>query len=432
MFVPLLLDYSCRIDPTICGLDREQGAYRAVAEDAKASGNARPHIIVLPIWPGDSHYNSVNEYYISLYHIRMINGYGGMAKKKYMDEIFLPLESMNMGGVYDSQLDNLLKRGVGYVVLHEDTFPEKVSPFPIGYTLQQLLNHPRLECIGKDGAVWSFKILPKLRQTSVERKEFISCFFPSQHQEFEWHVVTNAVVRTDDPAAVLGGYARLTVPGGSVRIPPTMAIMDYSLCWLICARGKGSVGVATILDGITNAPVMLNVDFGKWAWQRVPIPAKQASVVIGAQLSLESGAVDLDSSILGTGEWKGAAPGESICLPAACFFHAGYTDTNLSSVVFRKAYEPDGIVFYGPKLPLEFGKYSAEIVFESKAPAGTELGQFNIRWRGNENGTMIPLKAGSRAMTVFRQKDNSPFFVAFRYIRESDMVIRNVVISRIE
>jgi len=432
LFVPLLLDYSYRIDPTICGLDRGQGAYRAVAEDAKASGNSRPHIIVLPIWPGDSHYNSVNEYYISLYHIRMINGYGGMAKKKYMDEIFLPLESMNIGGVYDSQLDSLLKRGVGYIILHEDTFPEKVSPFPVGYTLQKLLNHPRLEKIGRDGVAWAFKIRPASAFLQKAEKNFLTHLFASRRQEFEWNIVTNAIQRLNDPTAMDGGYAELTVKNGCVQIPPTMAALDDKLTWLICARGTGNVGVATVIDGAADSPVIMNVASAEWTWQRVPIPRKAASVVLEAKLSLTDGAVDLDSSILGTDSWQGPSAGETLKLPAACFFHAGYTSADFGSVVFRRDYEPQGLVFYGPKLPLEKGAYSVEFIFQSDAPSGTKLGRFNIRWNGSEDRDWTPVVAGSRAVAVFEQKGNWPFLAAFDFSREADMKIMYVLVSRLK
>ena len=430
LLVPLLFDYKYRIDATICGLDREQGAYRAVAEDARESGNKKPHIVVLPLWPGVSHFNSVNEYYISLYHIRMVNGYGGTVKKRYYEEIFLPLESMNVGGIYDRQLDELLKRGIGYLVLHEDVFPEKVSPFTVGYTLQQLLNHPRLECIGKDGAAWSFKILIA-PSPGREKNGFMAFTFPSRRRELERTVLTNAVVQTDDPSALGKGYVNMS-PGGRVHVPGTLVPLEASLSWLIRARGEGIISVNNILTCVTNSPVMIPVKSTEWTWQKVGIPSKKESTPVDAVLSLESGNVDVDSAILGAGEWKGVQPGESLSLPAVCFFHAGHTERDFSGVVFRKVYESDAIVFYGPKLPLEKGKYSAEVVFETASPAGTVLGQFNARWRGDEEQGMTPVISGSRAVSEFIQKGNEPYFLAFRFIREADLKISRVVISRTE
>jgi hypothetical protein len=149
-------------------------------------------------------------------------------------------------------------------------------------------------------------------------------------------------------------------------------------------------------------------------------------------LFLVDGSVDIDSVLLCTGEWKGPETGESLNIPAFSFFHAGYIEKESGSVVLRKLYEPDTVAFYGPKLPLEKGRYSTEIVFESGAPVGTVLGSFNVRWRDLETGNSVPVTVGSRAVTIFEQKDNRPFFVAFRFVREADMKISRVIITRIE
>jgi hypothetical protein len=431
LLVPLLVDYKYRIMPTLCGLDAEQGAYRAVAEDARAEGDRRPHIMVVPVWPGASHFNAVNEYYVSLYRIRMVNGYGGTVKTKYMENIFLPLESINMGGIYDPQLDNLLKRGIGYLVFHEDVFPEKVSPFPAGHTLQKLLNHPRLRCIGKDGAVWAFKIyampLPERAQVS-----FMTYLFAAKRRELERSVVTPAVVTKADSATLGEGYVTLQQPGDVVRIPGTLVPLDDPLQWIIHARGEGVLAVSHVVDGVTNRPVRLEVKSPDWVWVNVAIPVRPASLAVEGSLALAEGAVDLDSAILAGGTWASPVKGSFLDLPAACFFHAGATAADFEYVEFRKRYDPDAIVFYGPKLPLDKGKYSAEIIYESSAPAGTPLGAFNTRWPGDEDSPWVQMRVGSRAVATFEQRDGKPFFVAFRFFRQADMRIKKVRLSRLE
>jgi hypothetical protein len=122
--------------------------------------------------------------------------------------------------------------------------------------------------------------------------------------------------------------------------------------------------------------------------------------------------------------------GQSVELPAACFFHAGQTDRKGKWVTLRAAYEPDSIVFYGPKLPLEPGTYSAELIFDSPASIGTLLGQINIRWEGNETGHWAPVRQGLPAVAHFTQKDNRPFFVAFEFLRTADIRIRCVELTR--
>ncbi len=431
MVIPLILDYGGRIHPTVCVLDREQGAFRAIADDAKATHNVRPHFLSLPLWPGDSHYDSLNEYYVSLYRLRMVNGYGGTVRKAYRENVFQPLESMNIGAISDSQLDFLAERGVGYLVLHEDCFPEKVSPFPVGQTLEALLNHPRLTRIGQDGAMWSFKILSAAAEPARDKVSFADPVFSARRFEFE------SLQTSAGPALPSSkGAGSIVLSEGpdsvsfAVRIPASLVSLDRPLSWLIRARGQGAAHVANVIGTSTNAPTTLVVASPEWTWTKVAIPTGAGVAGVGAAVSWAEGRVELDSAILAGGDWSSPAPGQSVEWPAVCFFHAGASDRQGRWVELRAAYEPDAIVFYGPKLPLDPGTYSVELLFDSQAPAGTLLGQFNIRWAGNETDHWVPVKQGLPAVARFEQKDNRSFFVAFEFLRAADIRIRSVVLTR--
>ena len=431
--IPLVFDYSARIHPTVCLLQKEQGAFRAIAEDARAAGNPKPHLLSIPLWPGDSHYDSVNEYLVSLYRIRMVNGYGGTVKTWFRDEIFLPLESLNVGGIYDRQLDALLRRGCGYLVLHEDCFPEKVSPFPVGCTLQALLNQPRLACIGKDASVWAFKILPAAQaETDREKVSLVKCGFPTKRREFEQSRLSPEATKREDPAAAKGGYVTLAAPGAAVRLTDTQAALDLPLAWLVRARGDGTLAVAAIVDGETNAPSTLEVRSTAWRWHSVALPVESATRVLTGEFAWTSGAVDLDTASLVAGTWIGPAPGETLDLPATCFFHAGYTAPDLQSVVLRKDFEPAQAIFYGPALPLEPGDYLLELFLESAAAHGTRLGRLFLRGLGGGEKEQIAVAAGEPAKLAFCQADNLPFSLAFEFERAADLTVRSVRLTRLK
>ena len=433
LLMPLLLDYNHRIRPTVCLLDKDQGAFRAVADDARAAGNMKPILLSLPLWPGDSHYDSLNEYYASLYRLRMVNGYGGTVKQWFWNEIFLPFESMNGGGIYDGQLDDLLKRGIGYVILHENCFPEKVSPFPVGHTLQALWNHPRLKCIGQDSTVWAFRILPAGQAEMARPKmSFLKFSSPSRRREMEQYIELGAQAVSGDSTAVGNRYARLAVTGAASRVPAVLAPLDDGVKWFIRARGKGTVAVAGIVDNVTNMPVMLEVSTQEWIWTSFPIPSERASRPIALRVSLERGCVDLDSAILCNGLMESPRAGETLELPASCFFHAGYTKRDFSGVVLRKDYEPDAIVFYGPKMPLDKGRYAVEFSLDSPAQAGTLLGQFNIRGSGEDAVSWVPVRAGSSSRCIFEQKANRTVLISFDFWRAADITIRRVLLTRLE
>lgn len=419
LLLPLLLDYGCRIRPTLCLLDREQGAFKAIAVDAAASGNLRPHLLSLPIWPGDSHYDSLNEYYVSLYGLRMVNGYGGSVRSAYLEEVFQPLESLNAGAVTEGQLDFLQSRGVGYLVLHEDCYPEKVSPFPVGWLLQSLVTHPRLHMLAQDGAIWSFKILPARPAASVRSEpRFMPVLFPTRHFSM----------------------SDLLPPSGSgvrpqacqVCLTPSLVPDEVPLEWMVRGRGTGTFRLAPIINGVTNSAVTLSLPSAEWVWGRIAVTSATPVKTCGAWLIWEGDKVEIDRAVLAARDWHGLASGASVELPAISFFHAGHSDPSWGGVTLRAAYEPDSIVFYGPKLPLEKGRYSAQIQFSSPAAKGTPLGRFNSRWTGQEETGWGVVRQGEPARLEFEQKENVPFFLAFEFFREADITIQRVVLKRLE
>lgn len=433
LLAPLIADYKFRVRPTLCWLDPEQGAFRAVAEDARAGG-ARPHLLSLPLWPGDSHFDSLNEYYVSLYHIRMVNGYGGSVKTRYLNEIFHPFESLNLGVASDAQLDDLLRRGVHYLVLHENLFPEKVSPFPVGYTLRRLLRHPRLRLLAQDGAVRAWKILPAPDTARLPMAQEVTPVFAARRWEIERASNDAARVTADTAAATGDGYVTLAGPAGRSRLPDVYAPLDEpQLGLLVRLKGAGTLETAAVVRGVTNPPLTLASASTAWHWQRVPLPvaADGGAGALGVELRGAGGAVDVDTAILCAGPWIPPPPGGSREWPAGAFFHAGYSMPDLARVVLRKDYEQVTVVLYGPKLPLEAGRYQVDMDFESAAPAGTDLGSLNIRWPGNEETPGVAVRAGRPATHIFEQPDNRPFFLAFRYDRNADMIIRGLKLTRL-
>ena len=176
----LAAEWRSQVQPLINRYDTAQGAYAAVAKAAQHSARA----MVIPLWPGDSHYTSVYQHYASLYRIRLVNGYRPFVANDYIETIFHGFESANQGVLTDAQLDDLSGRGVDYLLVHEDLFPEKVSPFPVGYTLRNLMANPRVALLKQDGPVWAFRLLP----TPVAKPEAATewtYYFPSRRLEME-------------------------------------------------------------------------------------------------------------------------------------------------------------------------------------------------------------------------------------------------------
>jgi hypothetical protein len=95
-------------------------------------------------------------------------------------------------------------------------------------------------------------------------------------------------------------------------------------------------------------------------------------------------------------------------------------------------YDPVSIVFYGPMLPLERGRYQIDLLHSSDAKAGTPLGMFNIRREMREPLTWTDVVAGQPASRQFDQEQNFRFYLEFFYLRNADMDIESVALRRLE
>ena len=158
--VPLAayLSVSRGMQPGLCRLPGPNRAYGLAVEDARAHGFEQPRAIALPIWPGDSSWSSLYQYSAARAGMRMVNGYAAVTERRYVERVFLEFETMTEGELTPRQLRKLLHTGVSTVILHENAFPPKVSPFPFGATLRRLLANPHLRFLGEDGGAWAFAI----------------------------------------------------------------------------------------------------------------------------------------------------------------------------------------------------------------------------------------------------------------------------------
>ncbi|MFU8780889.1 MAG: hypothetical protein ACNA71_07675, partial [Kiritimatiellia bacterium] len=149
---------------TISLIKPEQAAYERIIQDARKYNNPTPRALAIPLWPGESADTSVPILHAHHYGIRLINGYSPVISLGYFENVFRRLESMNQGWLRDDQIDFLLERGVHYVLLHENQFPEQVSPHPVALTRDLLLAHPRLSFMHQAGPVWAFKLNENISQ----------------------------------------------------------------------------------------------------------------------------------------------------------------------------------------------------------------------------------------------------------------------------
>ena len=424
-------DYGRRVEPTICLFDYEQGAYRAIAEDAARCGREN-RALSLPIWPGDSHWNSLTEYYSTLYRTKMLNGYRPSIRTQYLGEVFNRLAPMNIGYITDGELDALLAKKIGYLVLQEDAFPEKVSPFPVSHTLSELLRHPRVQFLARDEAVWAFKVLApgEVVPAAVSGDVPAGLVLGGRCWRAANEVLRPDLVRRDQPAGAR--HVRLATEADRVQLPPRQLYSMEGLRYLVSARGQGTlIGAFDLGPGNGTQTVSAAVS-GDWTWSELPVPAFKGIYDVGLTLSATNGPVDVDTVTLEAGPWTWLAPGQSVTLPANAFFRAGYSDVGNGTVHLSSARVPAAVVFYAPYLPVRPGHYRVTVAYTSPAPAGTDLGELRIAPAGGQPLAAGLVTTGRPARLEFRYDGHSLLRLELRFTREGDLTVRSVTIERME
>lgn len=428
LVIAMLIEYKDRVKATVSLLVNKQTAYEYVTAEANENSELA-HVLVIPIWPGDSHFSSPYLYYASLYRIRLVNGYSPLVNVTYFNDVFKRFESINKGYVTDSQLDELIVRKIRYIILHEDLFPEKVSPFAVSSTIMQLLRHQRLKLLCQDGPVWAFKILdaPSLEPRILPKWEFVSS---ARLWEMEkCNSRDSSVVKADD--ASNGEYLRMETIGGKVQIPEQNTFLMKGFGWLVRMRGKAFLRYRSVLDDklLVREPVELNSS--NWIWVYLSAGEKEGYGRLGLTITLEEGSADMDMVILVTSQWKSPSVGESIVFPACVMFHAGYTAPDQKSVILRKEWDSHYPVFYTPKLPLEAGTYEMEVEFSSEVKDKVEVAEFTLIPVFSERWT--PLIGGNKKTKVrFEMKNNLPVSMQLRFSRISDMQLHSIVLRKVD
>ena len=419
-------DYACQVDATVCLLDGRQPAYAAARDDAVRQGFDSPRVLIVPLWRGDADVGSLYQFHASSYRLRMVNGYSPVVSTDYFETIFRRFESANQGFLDGGQLDELLGRGVSHILVHEDQFPEKVSPFPVATTLCRLLNHPRLAFLEQAGSVWAFAIRGVPAAEQAVPACALQSFFPARSWEAEAMPHTGERMAIDDASG--GAAVRLADAEATIASRPARTGPAVRLRWEMRVRGEGTLHVVAEHPGGT-VEKELEVSSDTWTWRSVMLLEHEAFGPVSVQLDAAKGRIDVDAVYLGGGWWPEIQPGRPYRIPATAFFHAGAGNMNDGSVALRTRYEPHGQIWYGPNLPLAPGTYDVELMFSTDGGPGLRLGAL-AAGTGRGKPPVCEVTAGERATGVLEVADTRPVRLAFDYERTADMRLAELVLTR--
>jgi len=430
----VLIDWLTHVRPGFCLFNDEQGAYAAVAKDA-AVRNETPIILVLPIWPGDSAWASIYQHHASLYRMRMLNGYLPVVSRDYIESIYFPLESVNTGVLFDDQIQILKDRGIHYLLIHEDAYPEQVSWFPVGFALKKLLAHPRLQYLAQDGSVWSFRILDEpdpeaSRRAALSATEKWSVFGSKIQSEMPLEVLSDgAEILTDDDGSTR--YVRLDQPGDTVGLRPFNHQHADDPHFLMRVRGKARWKL-TVDSETRDHATEYETDESRWVWLIQPLSYDMESKTLKPTFHVMDGTLDVHRVSYMSGVPPRLAPSESYDIPAPALYHAGFTDIENNALVFRSLYEPPLRIMYGPRWPLTEGAYQARIIWAQPPPEGVSAGKLDVRLGGIVTAE-VSIIGGQEDVLEFSTRNRElPVEFGFYYSQEADVKIKAIRINRVD
>lgn len=417
-----------KIQASICLLDKEQPAYAAIQYDA-AKREIPARTLVIPLWPGDSHYSSAYQYYSTIYRLRLVNGYTPSISRDYYDNIFQRWEGVNQGIINSDLITDLLRHNVYYIILHEDLFPEKVSALPANFTLRSLLQHPNLILLRQDGPVWAFAISAAANTNKPTTSGNWAFAFNHYQYKFASGVTSNATIITE-PATRGQDHVDLNSAKASATIGPVSVVDENNLRWCLRIKGKGQVTYASSINNAATLTTTQPIDSPAWSWKELPIKSTKRINSVTLTVTAESGQIILDTAQLVSGPWHQLKTNESMTIPAVCFYHAGYTDLQRSAVVLRKLSDKSKTALYSSNLPLQNGQYCLELFFSSPAPVGTVLGEIRVDSPFGRTLGRHTVASGLPTKLHFNVTNSQPICIFFHYRNKADLALSRVTITR--
>lgn len=437
VLVGMVLEVTHAYSATLCRLEPDQPAYARVAQEAARDRNGPGRLLALPLWPGDSMDTAVPLYYCQQYGLRMLNGYSPVVSPDYIEQVFHRLESLNQGAATGDQIDFLLERGIRFLVVHENLYPEKVSPFPVGETLRRLKGHPRIQFLEQSGPVHAFRLLTttEARVGRVPGSRLFPTAFPARHWEVEVQRSVGGRAVADATAsrgevwhAVADG--RVDQPWFTTRLARVAPAED--LAWWVRVRGTGCLLLQTRWGDDVFPEERFAFASPDWQWQELPLPPTATFEQAQLKATLVTGDLLVDVVLLVAGPWPHAVwPTTGMWIPATAFFRAGYSASDGTSVVVRRDHDPNVKLFYGPRLPMPMGTYRVALDYTTDAPDGETLGHLGVQVDAGDSLSEAPVIAGQPAVLEVRVESNRPLLVTLDYNRAQDMTLHGVTITAI-
>jgi hypothetical protein len=137
-------------------------------------------ILYLPIWSGDNAASALYLYHVTRTGVPILNGYSPLVPRRYVAEVFKPLQPLNVGDLGPAEHALLRQLGVTHVVLDRGVFPPPVSPFPSGFTRERLRASPGLALEQAVDPLWAFRVTDEAPPAPPRRTSPVGLFHEAE------------------------------------------------------------------------------------------------------------------------------------------------------------------------------------------------------------------------------------------------------------
>jgi hypothetical protein len=253
----ILADFASLLPFGLSVLPHTNRVYAEIA--AKAAGS---NLLELPLWPGDSAYSSIYQYWATRTRVPTVNGYSATAPRDYVERVTRPLDSMNLGELTGAQHGLLDELRVRFVTLHRDSYPPQVSMYPYRFALELMRENPNLRTVAADGGVYLFeRIGGPFQPWRATVRWLPNVFYEAENLK----IGAGELLR--DPEASAGIAVEGEAADGPVIYGPYRPLPPGSYEARFRARGKGRVEVVTDLGRAELGATPVDGD----SWREFPV-----------------------------------------------------------------------------------------------------------------------------------------------------------------
>jgi hypothetical protein len=182
-------------------------------------------VLNLPLWAGDSAWSSVYLYTVTRTRVPTLNGYSPLVPRRYVTEVYEPLQGLNVGDLGPAEYAILRRLGVTHVLLDRALFPPEVSPFPSAFTRDRLRASPALVLEAAADPLWLYRLTERPPAALPPATSPVGVFFEAEALPRE-----TGVIEADADASggrVVAAHTGVTRPGfltfGPYRLLPAGA-----------------------------------------------------------------------------------------------------------------------------------------------------------------------------------------------------------------